>query len=267
MAVLSLSSLAKKQTILSASVAGPAVDEYLVSAALSGSSMYFECLLWEASPSAGLSTQYPSVPSQDYDWAAAPEWASWAAFDEDGFGHWFKSRPVLDDSAGKWRSGPTEKRSWPIYGGVALTRGWRASLGYRPVSAETASTSSSAIPCNCPTSADTVITDVTGYIATTMGEAQLLPAECYSYSDTSSLACSTSSYSADVQENRGAIVLLQESSDGIDWISFGRSVLTYVNSPVYFSYTPTRARIRAVIASIWGQETFATVTVSSPVQL
>ena len=134
---------------------------------------------------------------------------------------------------------------------VVLTRGWRSSLGYRPGS-QTPQATVSTQDCNCPSSSDTVITDVTGYIAVTMGDATLIP-DC----------CSEPTLTPEVAP--GAVLLLQESDDGIDWTSFGRLVLTSINSPVSFEYTPTKTLLRAVVGSIWGTDTFATVTVSGPV--
>ena len=252
MAVLQLASLAKKQTILNTGVAGPAVDEYVLGTAVAGSPIYFESLLWVSAPSESLTEQYPAVPSQAYDWSAAPEWASWAAFDENGIGHWFLDRPILDEYNGRWRASVTEKRSWPMYGNVALTRGWRSSLGFRPVQVtDNASATSS---CSCPTSSDTVITDVTGYIAVTMGEATLLPESC----------ATSTSQTTTTSNDVGAVVSLEQSDDGINWYTFGRSILTSINSPVYFTHTPTMARIRAAVISVWGPGTFATVTISQP---
>jgi hypothetical protein len=256
MSTLPLPSLAKKQTILSSSTTGPAVDVYSLPAALQGQSIVFESLLWLSAPSESLSTGYPAVPSQSYDWSSAPDWATWAAFDENGIGHWFLSRPILDENNGRWKAGVTERRSWPMSSNVALTRGWRASLGYRPGS-QLAKTTSTAQDCSCPTASDTVITDVTGYIAVTMGDAVLLPEGCLQESSREN--CTDT---ASISTDPGAVILLQESNDGIDWSSFGRSVLTSINSPVTFSYIPAKTLIRAVVSSIWGNSSFVTVTVS-----
>ena len=257
MSTIAIQSLAKKQTILSSSSTGPAVDVYSLPLALQGQSLVFESLLWTSAPAESLSTGYPSVPSQSYDWSSAPDRAMWAAFDENGLGHWFLERPVLDEYRGCWRVGPIEKRSWPMSTNVVLTRGWRSSLGYRPTSNQTSDTPGTSTTCGCPTASDTVITDVTGYIAVTMGDAVLVPEGCTSNASSDCTDCRPST-----EASPGAIILLQESNDGIDWTSFGRSVLTSINSPVTFSYIPTKALIRAVVSSIWGNLSFATVTVS-----
>lgn len=249
MANLQLLSLAKKQTVLTSRVPGPAVDTYTLGPNVVGLPMGFECLLWDSAPAESLTEQYPAVPSQSYDWSAAPSWARWAAFDENGTGNWFIDRPILDEYNGRWRASVTEKRSWPMYANVALTRGWKASLGYRPGLPEEAVATTD---CSCPTASDTVITDVTGYIAVTMGEAVLLP-DC----------CNVGNQTEPSTTDRGAILLLQQSADGLDWASFGRAVLSSINTPVYFEYTPTESRIRAVVSSIWGNDTYATVTVSA----
>ena len=257
MSTIAIQSLAKKQTILSSSSTGPAVDVYSLPLALQGQSLVFESLLWTSAPAESISTGYPSVPSQSYDWSSAPDWAMWAAFDENGLGHWFLERPVLDEYRGCWRVGPIEKRSWPMSTNVVLTRGWRSSLGYRPASNQTSDTPGTSTTCGCPTASDTVITDVTGYIAVTMGDAVLMPEGC-----TSSIPSDYSGCQSTPESAPGAVILLQESDDGIDWSSFGRSVLTSINSPVTFSYIPAKPLIRAVISSIWGKLSFATVTVS-----
>lgn len=254
MAQLQILSLAKKQTILSSSVAGAAVDSYTLGGGIFGQPVYFECLLWNSAPAESLTEQYPAVATQAYDWSSAPGWATWAAFDENGLGHWFAERPILDEYNGRWRAGVTERRSWPMSGNVALLRGWRASLGYRPGLPVAVAAASD---CVCPTVGDTVITDVTGYIAVTMGDAVLLP-DCCNVNTVGATGSVTDA--TDV----GAIVLLQQSADGITWSTFGRAVLTRVNTPVYFSYTPTELTIRAVVGSIWGSNAFATVTVSAP---
>ena len=36
------------------------------------------------------------------DWSSAPEWAEFHAFDKDGRGYWYKSRPTLDPCADYW---------------------------------------------------------------------------------------------------------------------------------------------------------------------
>lgn len=249
MALLQLLSLAKKQTVLSSRVVGPAVDSYSLGPNVAGLPMSFECLVWDSAPAESLTEQYPAVPSQSYDWSASPSWARWAAFDENGTGNWFIDRPILDEYNGRWRASVTEKRSWPMYTNVALTRGWRSSLGFRPGAVEEVPALQD---CNCPTASDTVITDVTGYIAVTMGEAVLLP-DC----------CVAGDSTEPASTDRGAILLLQQSNDGLSWASFGRAVLSSVNTPVQFSYTPTAARIRAVVSSIWDTDTYATVTVSA----
>ena len=257
MSTIALQSLAKKQTILSSPSIGPAVDVYSLPLAVQGQVLVFESLLWTSAPAESLSTGYPSVPSQSYDWSSAPDWAMWAAFDENGLGHWFLERPVLDEYKGCWRAGPIEKRSWPMSTNVVLTRGWRSSLGYRLASNQASDTSGTSTTCGCPTASDTIITDVTGYIAVTMGDAVLVPEGC-----TSSIPSDYSGCQSTPESAPGAVILLQESDDGINWSSFGRSVLTSINSPVTFSYTPTKALIRAVVSSIWGSLSFATVTVS-----
>lgn len=255
MATVQLQSLAKKETILSKSVEGPGVDVYQLVTAIQGEAILFEGLIWRSAPAESLTSGYPAAPSQTYDWSSAPSWATWAAFDENGLGHWFIERPILDEYNGRWRSGVTERRSWPMTSNVVLTRGWRASLGYRPVAVTTATSSAtqaSSSDCTCPTLSDTVVTDVTGYIAVTMGDAVLVPDCCSQVTSTPELA-------------PGAVILLQESDDGVDWTSFGRLVLTSINSPVSFEYTPSKTLLRAVVSSIWGTDTFATVTVSGPV--
>lgn len=250
MALIYLGSLDKKRTILSSSTVGPAVDYYSTTNS-PGNGLVFESLLWESAPAESIATGYPAVPSQNYSWSLAPEWANWAAFNENGLGNWFESRPVLDEYKGCWRAGTTERRSWPMSANTVLTRGWRASLGYRPTAIESPSTKGA---CGCPTASDTIVTDVTGYIAVTMGDAVLLPESCRDVSE----KADSDVYSSE----SGSIILLQESGNGVDWVSFGRAVLTSINSPVTFSYTPTRTFIRAVVSSIWGKYSFATVTVS-----
>lgn len=65
-----------------------------------------------------------------YDWSKAPEWAQWAATDEDGRGYWYEHQPFIVG------------RRWLPVGRAARIDGnvdyynWRDSLECRPEAAE-----------------------------------------------------------------------------------------------------------------------------------
>jgi len=67
-----------------------------------------------------------------YDWSKAPEWANWAATDENGMAYWFEEKPVISEEgddlwcSDKWYEEVDETTT--IYRSVP----WDQSLEQRP---------------------------------------------------------------------------------------------------------------------------------------
>ena len=135
-----------------------------------------------------------------------------------------------------------------MYSDVALTRGWRGSLGYREVFLQAPSGSS--VSSDCPKPGDTVITDVTGYIAVTMGDAVLLPSDCSCSSDSTTSSGLTPA----------AIIMIEQSADGVDWSLLCRAALLSPHTSYELTEQPTGPYLRVLLIDIQGDDSYVTVT-------
>lgn len=109
-----------------------------------------------------------------YNWCQAPDWAMWAAVNEDGSANWFLSEPILDESRGRWMLRYEENRSWPMYTTSRLFLGWRGSLLTRPVEC-TPPPAPTPSPAPCVPEGSTILTDAISYIEAGLGNILIVP--------------------------------------------------------------------------------------------
>lgn len=81
------------------------------------------------------------------DWSKAPEWAMWAAQDDDGEIYWFSLRPIFTTECEAtyyeaWAKGfDTERdQEWDFYGQGPANPNWKQAIEQRPAVAEKATT-------------------------------------------------------------------------------------------------------------------------------
>jgi hypothetical protein len=64
-----------------------------------------------------------------YDWSKAPDWAQWAATDEEGDVNWYEEKPTIDNYIGGWLP---ERKRYNYASAVNRIVAWKDSLEERP---------------------------------------------------------------------------------------------------------------------------------------